>query len=407
MTAMGSSKGAVAYPVAPGVQGGLGHHAAQVVDACASAWQQTTAFGPAPRVPQPPGVRVVTPALHGAGWRERWTWRRYLQGSAQLETDRAFGRWLSTQAGREFDGCYVFTQIALELLQELRKRGTPHVLDNPNGHIRDFRQAVQQEADAWLPTRYPGHPAAAMVDRVEEEYATALRIRVGSTWAATSMASRGVDPSRISVVPHSVDLARFSPGAPRSRADGALRVVFVGSLSLGKGFPYLLKAVHAVGAHRVSVQIVGATGDPWCRRLFHSLRQGLSVTVAPGDPLPAYRDADVLVLPTLHDGFGFVVAEAMACGLPVITTDRCGAAELLRQDDSGWVVPAGSVEALASALEHALQRAGELREMGVVARRSIEIAAGVRARNSLIQLVRDYASGVPAADPSPVLMAAR
>ena len=396
--------GAVAYSVPPGVQGGLGHHAAQVVDACASAWQETTAFGPEPPIQQQ-GVRIVSPAPPSTGWRERWTWRRYLQGSAQLESDRAFGRWLSGQVGPEFDGAYVFTQIALELLGELRRRGTPHVLDNPNGHIRDFREAIQREADLWLPTRYPAHPTAAMVDRVEEEYAKALRIRVGSTWAAESMAARGVDRSRISVVRHSVDLSRFTPGPRRPQRENLLRVIYVGSVSLGKGFPYLLNAVRAVGARRVAVHIVGATGDPWCRRLFKSLRSGLDVTVAPGDPLQAYRDADVLVLPTLHDGFGFVIAEAMACGLPVITTDRCGAAELLRQGESGWVVPAGNVERLAFALEDASRRSGELREMGTIARRTIQSVAGAEARQSLVQFVRDHVRCVEAPNGSPVLAA--
>ena len=173
---------AVAYSVAPGVQGGLGHHAAEVMDACASAWSAVAAFGPTPASGTAPGVTVTSPPPFNPGWRNRWTWRRYLQGSAQLESDRAFGSWLSRQVGPEFEGCYLFTQIALELLGELRRRGTPHVLDNPNGHIRDFRDAVQSEADKWLPTRYPGHPTEAMVDRVEEEYARADRIRVGSSW---------------------------------------------------------------------------------------------------------------------------------------------------------------------------------------------------------------------------------
>jgi glycosyltransferase involved in cell wall biosynthesis len=385
-------KHAIAYSVAPGVQGGLGHHAAEVVDACATAWPTMTAFGPPPATRLPRNVTVASPVPANAGWRNQWTWRRYLQGSAQLEADRAFGRWLSAQVGPDFEGCYLFTQIALELLGELRKRGTPHVLDNPNGHIRDFREAVQSEADRWLPTPYPGHPTDGMVQRVEEEYARADRIRVGSSWAAAGMVARGVERSRISVIPHSVDLVRFSPATPSARVENTLRVVFVGSLSLGKGFPYLLNAVRMVGPHRVSVHVVGATGDPWCRRLFESLRKGLNVTVAPGDPLNAYRDADLLVLPTLHDGFGYVVAEAMACGLPVITTYRCGAAEWVRHRESGWVVPAGSADSLAAALDQALDPATDLRAMGREARRTIELVAGARPRAELIQLVREHAT---------------
>lgn len=401
MTTRGSSaKHAVAYSVAPGVQGGLGHHAAEVVDACAIAWSGVTAFGPPPVNGLASGVKVVSPLRFNSGWRNRWTWRRYLQGSAQLECDRAFGRWLRDKVGPEFEGCYLFTQIALELLEELRKRGTPHVLDNPNGHIRDFRDAVQSEADRWLPTRYPGHPTDGMVDRVEEEYARASRIRVGSSWAADTMVARGVERSRISVIPHSVDLTRFAPAPGPERTGETLRVVFVGSLGLAKGFQYLLNAVRLVAPHRISVHIVGATGDPWCRRLFRTLRTGLNVTVAPGDPLPAYREADLLVLPTLHDGFGYVVAEAMACGLPVITTDRCGAAEWLRHGESGWIVPAGAVDSLAAAFEEALHRSTDLRAMGREARHTIESVAGARPRDELLQLLRNQPVSAPRATAS-------
>jgi len=380
---------AVAYAVEPGRQGGLGQHAWQVLEACTAALGPLTAFGP----PSASAIGTVTtiapPSGSGSAWPSRLTWRRYLQGAAQLEADRRFGRWLATRIGPGIESCYLFTQIAGEALPELRKRHTKHILDNPNGHIRDFREAVQEEAGRWLSTRYPGHPSLSMVDRVEEEYAAASRIRVASSWAARSLCARGVDPSRISVVPHAVDLGRFSPalGAGARQAE-TLRVVFVGQLGLGKGFPYLLEALRRLRTERIHVEFVGATGDPWCRRLFKTLSAGLPVSAAPGDPRPAYARADLLVLPTLHDGFGFVVAEAMACGLPVITTDRCGAAEWLREGESGWIVPAGEIDPLAAALEEALRRRSALREMGTVARRQVERFAGESARHALRELVR-------------------
>jgi glycosyltransferase involved in cell wall biosynthesis len=82
------------------------------------------------------------------------------------------------------------------------------------------------------------------------------------------------------------------------------------------------------------------------------------------------------VLPTLHDGFGFVVAEAMASGLPVITTDQCGAAEWIRPGETGWIVPAGHTDALASAIDAAAQTRARLRDTGMAARRDIEALAG-------------------------------
>jgi glycosyltransferase involved in cell wall biosynthesis len=76
-----------------------------------------------------------------------------------------------------------------------------------------------------------------------------------------------------------------------------------------------------------------------------------------------YRAADLLIFPTLCDGFGMVIPEAFANGVPVITTDRAGAAELVRPGANGLIVPAGDAAALADALEWGLSHKAELAGM--------------------------------------------
>jgi glycosyltransferase involved in cell wall biosynthesis len=153
-------------------------------------------------------------------------------------------------------------------------------------------------------------------------------------------------------------------------ARGPLRIVFAGSFTVGKGFQYLLRAIARIGAAHFSVSMVGATGDPWCRRLLADLGRGLDIVHAPGDPITAYQNGELFVLPTVHDGFGLVVAEAMACGLPVVTTDCCGAAEMIEPNRTGWIVPAADEDALAAALEGALSRRSALAQMGLSARQT-------------------------------------
>jgi glycosyltransferase involved in cell wall biosynthesis len=76
----------------------------------------------------------------------------------------------------------------------------------------------------------------------------------------------------------------------------------------------------------------------------------------------AYQSADVLVFPTLSDGFGLVVTEAMAHGLPVITTDQAGAADLI-SPDNGIIVPTADARALADALQWCLDNRDRLQAM--------------------------------------------
>ena len=68
------------------------------------------------------------------------------------------------------------------------------------------------------------------------------------------------------------------------------------------------------------------------------------------DVRPYYGAADAFVFPTIYEPFGSVVLEAMACGLPVITTDRCGAGEIITQGVDGFVLPTGDIEAFAACM---------------------------------------------------------
>jgi glycosyltransferase involved in cell wall biosynthesis len=87
------------------------------------------------------------------------------------------------------------------------------------------------------------------------------------------------------------------------------------------------------------------------RFLARVTRDDPRVRVAPGDPLPHLRRADVYVHPSYQDGFAYAVAEAIACGVPVIVTEDTGAKERVVEGVNGWVVPTGSVAAIYSRLE--------------------------------------------------------
>jgi glycosyltransferase involved in cell wall biosynthesis len=147
-------------------------------------------------------------------------------------------------------------------------------------------------------------------------------------------------------------------------------VAYAGILSLGKGFVYLLRAARAVGAGRVALKIAGATGDRCSRRLFERESAGVAIEFF-DTPLNAYSAAEVFVLPSLHDGFGFVAAEAMATGLPAIVTERCGAAEWVRAS-GGAVLAARDVDALAEQLTLHLRDRSTLAVRGTAARAEVE-----------------------------------
>jgi glycosyltransferase involved in cell wall biosynthesis len=151
--------------------------------------------------------------------------------------------------------------------------------------------------------------------------------------------------------------------------DARLRVLWAGTFSIRKGAHYLLSAWRQLAPERSAVlQIFGANNLP--PRLTADLARSIefSPTIPRAALFERYRAADVLVFPTLCDGFGLVVTEAFAQGLPVITTPRAGAADLVRHGENGLIVPAGDAAALAAALEWCLSHRRELNSMRRAAR---------------------------------------
>jgi glycosyltransferase involved in cell wall biosynthesis len=133
---------------------------------------------------------------------------------------------------------------------------------------------------------------------------------------------------------------------------GPLRVLFLGNVSLQKGVHYLLEAAHALGKAAVSVSLVGGVSPDGKEVLLRLSRAGEWKGSVPREKLRhVFAEHDVLVLPSVQDGFGAVICEAMAAGLPVIATENTGAPDVIRNGVDGLIVPACSAPALRDALE--------------------------------------------------------
>ena len=76
------------------------------------------------------------------------------------------------------------------------------------------------------------------------------------------------------------------------------------------------------------------------------------------------QNADVLLFPSLFEGFGLVITEAMSQGTPVITTDRTIGPDIIRHNENGWIIDAGSTEAIVEAIENILADRRQLIDVG-------------------------------------------
>jgi glycosyltransferase involved in cell wall biosynthesis len=189
-----------------------------------------------------------------------------------------------------------------------------------------------------------------------------------SNWTARDLESRGIPPERITVLPPGVDLEEWRPeAAPRRQPDGHLRLLFVGGDFVRKGGDMLLNVLQGELGRACRLDIVTRDQVP---------ASGENVRVhraeANTPELRAlYAQADLFVLPSRAECFGIAVIEAMAMNLPVVMSDVGGAADIVSEGETGWLIEP-TEKALADALRHAVSMRAALPDMGRRARHRAE-----------------------------------
>jgi glycosyltransferase involved in cell wall biosynthesis len=240
-----------------------------------------------------------------------------------------------------------FSTGSLEVLELLADRGVPTVLDQVSpGRVE--HEIVRAEAERWpgWARTVPGE-APTLQRRVAAEWDAALLVLVNSEWSRSALVEQGVPEEKLIVVPGAYELpAEVAPSPPDP--SGPLRVLWLGSVVLRKGIPYLVEAARTLTAADIEVTVAGPIGitDEAVARAPDNVT---FVGAVPRDRVSAlYGAADVFVLPTLSDGFGITQVEAMAHGCPVIATPNCG--RVVTDGEDGFLVPPRDAEALAEAL---------------------------------------------------------
>jgi len=173
------------------------------------------------------------------------------------------------------------------------------------------------------------------------------------------------------------NLERFE-NHPRAEHQGGLRFLFSGSLTHRKGVDLLAQSFHSVSLKypdaRLLIMGTGELRSQMEKHLGSALNKAEWIGFQTWDKLPEfYTKADVFCFPSRYDGWGLALVEALASGLPVISTDQTGAAlEFIKPEENGWLIPAGDQKALSQAMLSALEMSEDRRlEMAKNARLSV------------------------------------
>lgn len=201
----------------------------------------------------------------------------------------------------------------------------------------------------------------------QQEYELASKIVVASTYTKNSLITHGVPKDKIIINPYGVDLKKFEP-AQRTLQEKPLRFLFLGAVNARKGIPLLLQAWQMLQVKEAELWLVGPI-KPETRTLIPDLL-GLKIKGRyPHEDLPGLmKQCDVLVFPSYFDGFALVLLEALATGLPIITTEATAGPDLISDGIEGFIIPTGNVDDLCAKMQFFIDNPENLDSMSTAAR---------------------------------------
>jgi glycosyltransferase involved in cell wall biosynthesis len=260
-----------------------------------------------------------------------------------------FCREVLRRNGCRGDAIWAFQGAALPLFEKAKPWGLKCFYEQFIAPEAIMHPLLQEEHDLW-PEWEGSYPADSRlhqeVGKIEEQvWSLADLVTCASEFVRQGLVSQGVAPEKIRVVPYGVKVSNY--GAPRQPWDGRrpLRLLFVGGVTVRKGVQYLSEALSRLHSSKIEARVVGPVSlSPAAQAQVRRVAE-LTGQVPRHEVRRHYAWADLFVFPSICEGSATVCYEALASGLPVITTPNAGS--VVRDGVDGFIVPIRDAVALA------------------------------------------------------------
>jgi glycosyltransferase involved in cell wall biosynthesis len=246
--------------------------------------------------------------------------------------DRWVGNSLANAKDKDLFGVYAYEDGALATFTKAKKIGLYCIYDLPIGYWKSARLLMKNEFETnpdWSITLTGFNDSPEKLNKKDQELALADVIFVASSFTKKTLEEYSGNLPVIKVIPYGFPEVKEKKEY-QSLTDRKLKVLFIGGLSQRKGLSYLFEAVEGM-QNELELTIVGHKAVANCDVLNRALEKHKWIPSLSHDQvLACMREHDVFVFPSLFEGFGLVITEAMSQGVPVITTDRTAGPDIIR-----------------------------------------------------------------------------
>jgi len=318
----------------------------QQVNGLAAAGAEVLVFPASISRPVAPNVRVY-PTLARGSFRVPFK----LVGTMRAVSlhDHIVSRRIEKLAG-QIDIIHTWPLGALETLKTAARLGIPTVLERPNAHTGFAMEVVQKECDRLGVTLPPDHEHAynaRKLHKEEEEYRLATRLLCPTDFVVRTFLDKGYAREGLARHIYAYDQNVYYPSNEAHNSSRGLTMLFVGVCAVRKGVHYALEAWLKSPASKDGTFLIAGEFLPAYQEKLAAMLAHPSVKVLGhrNDVPELMRKSDILVLPSIEEGFGLVIAEAMGSGCVPLASEAC--TEICDHMKTGLMHRVGDVEALA------------------------------------------------------------
>lgn len=287
----------------------------------------------------------------------------------------------------EIDGIYCYPGHSAMVMREAHKYGIPCFYELTIAYYKDIWKTNETEKKynpKWYDAITLGKESNSWAKGLDEELALADKVICAGSYIKSTLLEYSVREEKdILVVPYGCPVAtpkKYITHIP------PIRLLYVGNLTQSKGLSYLFDAVDKLNG-KVELYMIG-NGILLNKQFQNCLnRYHLLGTMDHDKVLNEMAKADILAFPTLADGFGMVVTEAMSKGTPVIATVNSCGKDIIINNKNGWLIPIQSAEAISDILKNVIKDTSIIERYGNEALQAAEHNSWERYENSIAEQI--------------------